>query len=389
MTASYGELAQCPIADFSDLFAERKKSSSVVENADSVSDVSQKATAGQKAFFVVTKILELMAIPLLAVVTVALAPIMLPLFGLFLLVDHFARRKPSAAIGNFFILPVLIMSKMVEWTLFGKNIAIKPLTKNQDLLRKSAAVKKLNCNLMLHEKLTKSTQISGIAITALAVAAAIGTVALFFTTALIPLIVLWPVVAVCGCAAIFGVVIFGFPIYGLAYDRRNSMEKFINFLRTPTDLLSDDLDIQNARKELLWERVRAVNPNSNVEFDSINDALDSWLGYGADTKPSVWERILDVLEIPSNGAFAHAAIGPDSSKASLLLNLFTHCKKERTLVRALKLFNWSSFVGVGRTPFFWAKLAALRGQIDICARRSQSIYLEAEGAKRYFPVQEK
>ncbi|MDR3117155.1 MAG: hypothetical protein LBT98_01095, partial [Puniceicoccales bacterium] len=76
MAVSYGELATCPIADFSDLFAEEKQNpvsgedaaQIFTENTNSVPAEHAKATAGQKIFFVVTKTLELMAIPLLAVV---------------------------------------------------------------------------------------------------------------------------------------------------------------------------------------------------------------------------------------------------------------------------------------------------------------------------------
>jgi hypothetical protein len=193
---SYGELATCPIADFPNLIKENT------------------VTTGQKVFFVVTKILELMAIPLLAVVAIAWAPIGLPLFGLWFLAGRINRQYVSKfpvyeRIGTLSTLPISTMVQVLQRTLIGNSTNIGN-TANDELKIKMATA----------EKELKALLVSGLAVTALATIAAVVTVVLFFTIALIPLVVLWPAVAVCGCAAIFGLAIFGTCLWRFACIKR-------------------------------------------------------------------------------------------------------------------------------------------------------------------------
>ncbi|MDR3117090.1 MAG: hypothetical protein LBT98_00725 [Puniceicoccales bacterium] len=163
--STYGGLAKCPIHDFSKL---------------------KGVSTGKKVFFVVTKILELTAIPLLVLAGVAWAPIGLPLILFFALTRKYESKSFLYRL-TFKIcdLPIRIMMRMWHWTL-GKDIIISHV---------------------------RIRQIGGLAVTALPTVALVVTVTLFFTTALIPLVVLWPVAAVLGCAAIFGLAVFGLHCY--------------------------------------------------------------------------------------------------------------------------------------------------------------------------------
>jgi hypothetical protein len=284
-----------------------------------------------------------MAIPLLAVVIVALAPIMLPVLGPWFLVGHFVScvwRFPAwGKFGDFFLFPVITMAEMMKWTLIGKGDEQHCFINNDSVKEHSDSLRNFKASL-----------ISWIAVTALAVVAAVVTVALFFATALIPLVVLWPVVAVCGCAAILGVVVFW------------------NFLCMWA--LSDKLGLR--------QKIYAVDHGSNIRFNDIEKTLDSWLKYGADTDSVVWERILDVLEMLSAKGFAHAVIGPAFPETSLFLNLFTHCKEEDTLIRSLELCNWKFFSDAKRTPFFQKRLVKLCEKIRIRAERNRTIRMRFE-----------
>jgi hypothetical protein len=211
------------------------------------SENASYAKGAERIFFVTAKILELLAIPLLTVVTVAWAPVALPLFVLALAVKACGGRSSFDTIRKCAFWPTAAIGKMWECTLKGfaapkiDDGGISFLKDSFYGSRSHSSQSKdddVHCGSTWSQDTDEqsffetsndsrgndvdSARVSendgpapveiaqdvGLVVTAFAVAVAVVTVVLFFTTALIPFLVLWPVAIACGCVAILGLVAF-------------------------------------------------------------------------------------------------------------------------------------------------------------------------------------
>jgi hypothetical protein len=255
------------------------------------SALSENLSAGKKVFFVVTKILELLAIPPLVLLGIAWAPISL----LLVVPLPFCQKGESRftplgeAITNCANWPLGAANMIWEWTLMGSVNIAKPTV----------------------------GVIYGLVTTTLTTLAAAAAVVLFFTTPFIPLIVLVPVVAVCGCAIIFGLCVF-----------------LSSLLFYPKEMGFSDMAPGDQNRIL--EKIRIVNPNFHSrKTRDVKEILRSWSQFGECTPPYVWQNILNALKTLHKNWVDYVT----DNIPLLIEKLITYCDNGTGLVQLLKMYE--------------------------------------------------
>jgi hypothetical protein len=273
-----------------------------------ISNWNLAARPGKMLFFVCTKALELLAIPLMAVVSLAWVPIGLPLLLLGVIVQGFDSQLGHALVqcGG---LPLLGIRAMWSST-FGKwkgNYYFR--TTDPDYT-------KLGLVIPTGRKIAQHI---GILITTLALAAAVVTVVLFLATALVPLTFLWPMAIACGCVALIGLIAYGIARHG---DWWKTFGDMPTWMRTRVYKRIDAVDRSLKGLNNGWSKRQAF--------------LDFLSQCNEDTNPNVWKRIADALEILPREAFEARL---SEAEKNPVLPLFQYCTNGDVLVRVLKLFR--------------------------------------------------
>jgi hypothetical protein len=172
----------------------------------------------------------------------------------------------------------------------------------------------------------------GLCITAVAMAIVAVAIVLVFATTLLPLVVLWPVVAACACLAIFGLIALGIarrhsfpvklPMRGLEL-LDNATAKDLEMLRTALKPIEDFWDLRDPCNSFSnWNNI-GETLGHRFDFSRIN-YLSS----------QVAESIFHLLEIMPIDMLLEFF-----EKDRLGLCLFQHCNDESILLRTLELLK--------------------------------------------------